>query len=231
MDQVLKIHALRDAYLATEPGYMGGVSVPTLIDTVTGQVVTNDFSQLTLDLATQWGSLARAGAPDLYPLEARAEIDALNAEIYRDLNQAVYMAGFAPDQERYERTVDTVFRCLDKLEDRLAHQRFLVGDTITEADIRLFPTLARFDVAYHGQFKCNIRKLTEYPALWAYARDLFQTPGFGDTTNFDHIRNHYYYVLDTINPTRIIARGPDPAGWLTEHHRDELGGNPLGQDS
>jgi putative glutathione S-transferase len=227
-DPVLGIHAVREAYLTTEPGYQGGVSVPVLIDTETGQVVSNDFNQLTLDLGTEWVALARDGAPELYPPARRDEIDTLAAEIYRDLNQAVYQAGFAPHQAHYDRTVVTIFRRLDVLEQRLSQQRYLVGDTITEADIRLFPTLVRFDAVYHGQFKCNIRKLIEYRALWGYARDLFQTPGFGDTTNFDHIRRHYYYVLSTINPTRIVAAGPDPAGWLTPHHREQLGGRPFG---
>lgn len=229
IDPILGVHAVRDLYLATEPGYTGGVSVPVLVDTETGRLVSNDFNQLTIDLATEWGALARPGAPDLYPEPRRAEIDDLTAEIYRNLNQAVYMAGFAPDQAAYDETVARVFTQLDALETRLSYQRFLVGDTITEADIRLYPTLARFDAVYHGHFKCNKRKLSEYKALWAYARDLFQTPGFGDTTHFDHIRTHYYYVLSTINPTRIIATGPDPAGWLTPHHREQLGGSPFGK--
>jgi putative glutathione S-transferase len=231
VDPVLGVHALRETYLATEPGYTGGVSVPALVDVESGRLVSNDFNQLTIDLATEWGALARAGAPDLYPAARRDEIDAVAAEIYTDLNQAVYLAGFAPDQASYDRTVATLFNRLDLLEERLAGQRFLVGDTITEADIRLFPTLVRFDAVYHGHFKCNIRKLIEYKALWAYARDLFQTPGFGDTTNFDHIRTHYYYVLATINPTRIVAAGPDPVGWLAEHHREQLGGRPFGAGS
>ncbi|ONI76200.1 glutathione-dependent reductase [Actinosynnema sp. ALI-1.44] len=228
VDPVLGVHAVRDLYLATEPGYAGGVSVPVLVDTETGHLVSNDFNQLTIDLATQWGALARPGAPDLYPAAHRDEIDALAEDVYRDLNQAVYLAGFAPDQDRYDRTVAKLFARLDSLEDRLATRRFLVGDTITEADIRLFPTLVRFDAVYHGLFKCNRRKLIEYPALWAYARDLFQTPGFGDTTEFGHIRTHYYHVLKPVNPSGIVAIGPDPTGWLTEHHRDQLAGRPFG---
>lgn len=114
------------------------------------------------------------------------------------------------------------------METRLTRQRFLMGETITEADVRLFPTLVRFDAAYHGHFKCNIRKLIEYPALWAYARDLFRTPGFGDTVDLDHIRRHYYHVHTAINPTRIVAAGPRPGAWLTPHHREQLGGRPFG---
>jgi len=227
-DPILGIHAVREAYLATEPGYTGGVSVPVLIDVPSGTLLSNDFNSLTIDMATEWGAVARPGAPDLYPAARRDEIDSLVADIYKDLNQAVYAAGFAPDQAYYDRTVAGVFHRLDLLDDRLSRQRYLVGDTLTEADIRLYPTLARFDAVYHGLFKCNIRKLIEYPALWAYARDLYQTPGFGDTTDFVHIRRHYYYVLTPVNPGRIVAAGPDPAGWLAPHHREQLGGRPFG---
>jgi glutathionyl-hydroquinone reductase len=228
LDPVLGIHALREAYLARRPDYTGGVSVPGLVDVPTGHLVSNDFGQLTLDLGTEWTALHRDGAPELYPDGFRDEIDALNEDIYHDVNNGVYRAGFAPTQASYDRTVTALFARLDLLEDRLTRQRFLLGDTITEADVRLFPTLVRFDPVYHGHFKCNIRKLIEYPALWAYARDLFQTPGFGDTVNFDHIRRHYYYVHNAINPTRIVAAGPDPAIWLSQHHREQLGGRPFG---
>jgi putative glutathione S-transferase len=228
-DPVLGIHALREAYLAREPAYDGGVSVPGLVDVPTGHLVSNDFDQLTLDFGTEWTELHREGAPELYPKHQRDEIDALNAEIYRDVNNGVYRSGFAHSQASYDRAVHALFARLDRLEDRLTRQRFLLGDTITEADIRLWPTLVRFDAVYHGHFKCNIRKLIEYPALWAYARDLFQLPGFGDTTNLDHIREHYYAVHTGINPTRIVAAGPDPAQWLTPHHREELGGRPFGE--
>ncbi|ADH66670.1 MULTISPECIES: glutathione S-transferase family protein [Nocardiopsis] len=227
-DPVLGIHALREAYLARDPSYDGGVSVPGLVDVESGHLVTNDFDQLVRDMDTEWGGLVRDGAPDLYPSALRDEIDALSREVYTDLNNGVYRAGFAPDQRRYDAAVAAVFARLDALEERLSGRRYLVGDSITEADIKLFPTLVRFDAAYHGHFKCNVRKLSEYPALWAYARDLFQTPGFGDTTDLDHVRIHYYWVHTGINPTRIIAAGPDPRGWLTPHHREELGGSPFG---
>ncbi|WP_380284550.1 glutathione S-transferase family protein [Kitasatospora purpeofusca] len=227
-DPVLGIHALREAYLARDPRYTGGVSVPALVDVETGHLVTNDFDRLTLDLGAEWAPLARPGAPELYPEALRDEIDTLCEEIYQDLNNAVYRAGFAPDQKHYDAAVGAVFGRLDALEERLTGRRYLLGDALTEADIRLFPTLVRFDAVYHGHFKCNIRKLSEYPALWAYARDLFQTPGFGDTTHFGHIRTHYYYVHAAINPTRVIAAGPDTRGWLTAHHRESLGGAPFG---
>ncbi len=121
-----------------------------------------------------------------------------------------------------------MFARLDALSDRLATRRYLVGDTITEADVRLWVTLARFDAAYHGHFKCNRQKLTEMPVLWAYARDLFQTPGFGDTIDFGQIKQHYYGVHHQINPSGIVPAGPDLSGWLTPHRRDELGGRPFG---
>ncbi|WP_150244285.1 glutathione S-transferase family protein [Nocardiopsis quinghaiensis] len=227
-DPVLGIHALREAYLARDPHYTGGVSVPGLVDVDDGHLVSNDFDQLVKDMATEWGALVREDAPDLYPEALRGEIDAVSGEVYTDLNNGVYRAGFAPDQEHYDAAVTDVFARLDALEERLSTRRYLVGDSVTVADIGLFPTLVRFDAAYHGHFKCNIRKLSEYPALWAYARDLFQTPGFGDTTNLDHVRTHYYWVHTAINPTRIIAAGPDPRRWLTAHHREEMGGGPFG---
>jgi putative glutathione S-transferase len=140
----------------------------------------------------------------------------------------VYRAGFATGQEEYEAACAGVFRRLELLTPRLARQRYLVGDTLTEADIRLFTTLVRFDAVYHGHFKCNRWKLAENPVLWAYVRDLYQTPGFGDTVDFDHIKRHYHQVHTGINPTGIVPLGPDLSGWLTPHHREELGGRPFG---
>ena len=150
----------------------------------TGQVVTNDFPQMTLDLSTEWTRYHREGAPELYPEALRDEIDEVAQRIYTEVNNGVYRCGFAGSQEAYESAYDRLFTALDWLEERLANQRYLVGDTITEADVRLFTTLARFDPVYHGHFKCNRSKLDEMPVLWAYARDLFQTPGFGDTIDF-----------------------------------------------
>jgi len=153
------------------------------------------------------------------------------ADVYVDVNDGVYRCGFASSQEAYDDAFHTLFARLDTLEERLADRRYLVGDTITEADVRLFTTLARFDAVYHGHFKCNRRKLTEYPALWAYARDLFQTPGFGDTVDFLHIKRHYYCVHEQLNPSGIVPDGPDPSGWLAPHGRDALGGRPFGDGS
>jgi putative glutathione S-transferase len=227
-DPVLGIRYLAEAYEAREPGHPGGVSVPAVVDVPSGKLVTNDYQQLTLDLATEWAALHRPGAPDLYPRALRAEIDEVMEGVYRDVNNGVYRAGFATGQEEYEEACAGVFRRLERLAERLAGQRYLVGDTITEADIRLFTTLVRFDAVYHGHFKCNRWKLAENAVLWAYARDLFQTPGFGDTVDFDHIKRHYYQVHTGINPTGIVPLGPDLDGWLAPHGRERLGGRPFG---
>ncbi|GAA2736548.1 glutathione S-transferase family protein [Streptomyces nogalater] len=227
-DPVLGIRFLSEAYDRRETGYPGGVSVPAIVDVPSGRLVTNDYQRITLDLATEWTALHRPGAPDLYPAARRAEIDEVMAEVYEDVNNGVYRAGFATRQREYEEACAAVFRRLEVIGERLAEQRYLVGDTLTEADIRLFTTLVRFDAVYHGHFKCNRWKLAEHPVLWAYARDLFQTPGFGDTVDFDHIKRHYYQVHTGINPTGIVPLGPDLGGWLTEHHRAELGGRPFG---
>ncbi|GAA4920820.1 putative glutathione S-transferase [Stackebrandtia albiflava] len=228
VDPVLGIRYLAEAYQLAEPGYEGGVSVPAIVDVPSGRLVTNDYLQMTLDLSTEWTAHHRPGAPDLYPEPLRDEIDEVVEAVFRDVNNGVYRAGFATTQERYDAAYRDVFSRLDWLEERLTGSRYLVGDTITEADIRLFTTLVRFDAVYHGHFKCNRNKLTEMPALWAYARDLYQTPGFTDTVDFDHIKRHYYQVHTDINPTRIVPCGPDLSGWTTPHGREALGGRPFG---
>ena len=228
VDPVLGIERLQQAYLARFPDYPKGITVPAIVDVPTGQVVTNDFARITLDLETEWTAFHRPGAPDLYPERLRDEIDEVSQLVYVDVNNGVYRCGFAGSQRAYERAYDALFSRLDWLSDRLSGRRYLVGDTITEADVRLFTTLARFDAVYHGHFKCNKCKLAEMPVLWAYARDLFQTPGFGDTTDFEHIKRHYYVVHADINPTCIVPKGPDLSGWLLPHGREALGGRPFG---
>jgi len=218
-DPVLGIEYLSEAYLGTDPSYDGRVTVPALVDVETGNVATNDYPQITLDLSTEWTKYHREGAPDLYPPALREEIDSVNAHVFRDVNNGVYRCGFATSQEAYESAFHQLFGRLDWLETRLGESRYLVGNSITEADVRLFTTLVRFDAAYHGHFKCNRNKLTEMPTLWAYARDLFQTPGFGDTVDFDHIKRHYYGTHHQINPTGIVPAGPEESGWLTPHGR------------
>ena len=228
VDPVLGIPRIQDAYFRRFPDYPKGITVPAIVDVPSGAVVTNDYAQLTLDLSTEWTAYHRAGAPDLYPEHLRDEIDQVARRVFTDVNNGVYRCGFAGSQEAYERAYRRLFSRLDWLSERLSTQRYLVGDTITEADVRLFTTLVRFDAVYHGHFKCNRSKLTEMPVLWAYARDLFQTPGFGDTIDFDHIKRHYYVVHEDINPTQIVPAGPDLRGWLTEHGRESLGGRPFG---
>jgi putative glutathione S-transferase len=228
MDPVLGIPRIQDAYFKRFADYSRGITVPAVVDVPTGQVVTNDYAQMTLDFSTEWRGFHRDGAPDLYPQALRAEIDEVALKVFKDVNNGVYRCGFAGSQAAYDRAYQRLFDRLDWLEERLSRQRFLVGDTITEADVRLFTTLARFDPVYHGHFKCNRQKLIEFPALWGYARDLYQTPGFGDTIDFEQIKQHYYIVHKDLNPTRIVPLGPYLAGWLTPHHREELGGRPFG---
>jgi putative glutathione S-transferase len=227
-DPVLGIHWLREAYEKAVPGYDRGVTVPAVVDIPSGAVVTSHFLHITLDLESEWTRFHRAGAPDLYPDALRDEIEEVSDPIYREVNNGVYRCGFATSQEAYDQAYRKLFGQLDRLEERLTTRRFLVGDTITEADVRLWTTLVRFDAVYHGHFKCNRNKLIEFPALWAYARDLFQTPGFGDTIDFVQTKQHYYLVHTNLNPSGIVPDGPDLSGWLTSHHREQLGGRPFG---
>ena len=228
-DPVLGYERLQEAFFKRFPGYERGITVPAVVDVTTGEVVTNNYPQITLDLSTEWREHHRDGAPDLYPEALRDEIDEVNDLVFRDVNNGVYRCGFAGSQQAYERAYGRLFDRLDWLTQRLAGQRYLVGDTITEADVRLFTTLVRFDPVYHGHFKCNRSKLAEMPVLWAYARDLFHTPGFGDTIDFDHIKRHYYEVHRDINPTGIVPVGPDLSGWLEPHGREQLGGRTFGE--
>lgn len=227
-DPVLGIERLQEAYFARDPDYDRGITVPAIVDVTTGRVVTNDFDRMTIDMSLEWAAYHRAGAPALYPAALRPEIDAVNEEVYTDVNNGVYRVGFAGSQEAHATAYERLFARLDRLSERLERSRYLVGETITEADVRLFTSLVRFDAVYHGHFKCNRQKLSEMPVLWAYARDLFQTPGFGDTVDFDHIKKHFYIVHSHINPSGIVPVGPDASGWYAPHDRAELGGRPFG---
>ena len=227
-DPVLGIERLQEAYFKRDPEYPRGITVPAMVEVSSGAVVTNDYRQMTLDFSTEWTRFHRDGAPDLYPEHLRDEIDEVAHRNYTEVNNGVYRCGFAGSQESYDSAYDRLFTRLDWLTDRLSRQRYLVGDTITQADVFLFTTLARFDPVYHGHFKANRSKLAEMPVLWAYARDLFQTPGFGDTTDFVQIKQHYYIVHTDINPTQIVPDGPDLTNWWEPHHREELGGRPFG---
>ncbi|QEH92118.1 glutathione S-transferase family protein [Dermacoccus abyssi] len=228
VDPVLGIPRLKDAYEKRFPGYPKGITVPAMVDVPSGQVVTNNFPQITEDFSSQWTRFHREGAPTLWPQELRDEMDAVNKRVYTEVNNGVYRCGFAGTQEAYDAAYERLFTALEWLEERLATQRYLVGETITEADVRLFTTLVRFDPVYHGHFKCNLRKLTEMPNLWAYARDLFATPGFGDTVDFTQIKQHYYVVHSDINPMGIVPDGPDLSVWAAPHGRERLGGRPFG---
>lgn len=219
-DPVNGFEYLSEAYLATDPNYTGRYTVPCIWDRKTNRLVTNNFPDITIDFETQFAEFSNSDT-DLYPEHLRDEIDEINAVIYEDVNNGVYKAGFASTQEAYEEAVDALFTRLDWLEERLAERRYLVGNQLTEADIRLFPTLVRFDVAYHYHFKCNLRRLVDYPNLWAYARDLYQRPGFGETVNFDHIKRHYFMTHPHINPARIVPKGPI-VDWNEPHDRGKL---------
>lgn len=220
-DPVNGFSFLSEAYLKTDPDYSARFTVPTIWDRKTGKLVTNNFPDITIDLETQFTAFHKPDAPDLYPEHLRAEIDEVSEGIYHDVNNGVYKSGFATTQDAYEAAFDALFARLDWLEDRLSRQRYLVGNQLTEADVRLWVTLARFDAVYHGHFKCNQRKLIEYPNLWGYTRDLYSRPEFKETTNFDHIKRHYYMTHPTLNPTRIVPKGPD-TDWAQPHNRDSL---------
>ncbi len=230
-DPVLGTERLQENYFARFPDYPRGITVPAMVDVPTGGVVTNDYPQLTLDLSTEWTAFHREGAPQLIP-DAGPERDEMFEVIrwvFTEVNNGVYRCGFAGSQSAYEDAYDRLWAAMDRLEERLTGRRFLMGEQITEADVRLFTTLVRFDPVYHGHFKCNRNPLTAMPALWAYARDLFQTPGFGDTVDFAQIKDHYYVVHEDINPTGVVPKGPDLSGWMTPHGREELGGRPFGE--
>jgi putative glutathione S-transferase len=221
-DPVLGYERLQEAYLARFPDYERGITVPAVVDVPSGGVVTNDYPWITHDLFFEWRDHHRPDAPDLWPDDLREEMEEVMQRVYTEVNNGVYRAGFATGQEAYEAAYDRLFAALDWLEERLTDRRYLMGEAITEADVRLFTTLARFDAVYHGHFKCNRNKLSEMPALWGYARDLFQTPGFGDTIDFFQIKRHYYVVHTGINPTQVVPKGPDTRGWLTRHGRERL---------
>jgi putative glutathione S-transferase len=207
-DPVNSFAYLSEAYTAADPEFEGRVTVPVLWDRESGTIVNNESSEIIRMLNgafTDYGD----GSVDLYPQELRDEIDRVNELVYHTVNNGVYKAGFATSQPAYEEACLSLFETLDRLEEGLGNQRYLVGNRLTEADIRLFTTLVRFDPVYHGHFKCNIRQLKDYPNLWGYTRDLYNHPGIGETVNMDHIKRHYYATHTAINPTGIVPLGPD----------------------
>ena len=225
-DPVLGIERLQEAYFARIPDYPRGITVPAVVEVETGKVVTNDFPWITHDFSTEWRDHHREDAPDLWPDDLRDEMDEVNKRVFTEVNNGVYRCGFAGSQESYDAAYDRLWTALDWLEERLTDRRFLMGDRLTEADVRLFTTLSRFDPVYHGHFKCNRQKLSEMPALWAYARDLFTMPGFGENTDFEQIKQHYYVVHSDINPTQVVPKGPDLGTWFEPHGREALGPTP-----
>ena len=226
VDPVLGIHLLSEAYKKADPDYNGRYTVPSLVDLQTGKVVNNDYFNLTLYLETEWTDYHKENAPILYPEELREEIDKLNAFVFHDVNNGVYKAGFAKSQAAYENAYHLVFNAFDVLEERLATSRFLFGDYITEADIRLYVTLARFDIAYYNGFRVNKKRLTDYPNLWAYARDLYAEPAFSENTHFEAIRKHYHLCCLQTNPYNILPLGPDLSAWKEPQDRKALSKDP-----
>ncbi|MEM7171568.1 MAG: glutathione S-transferase family protein [Pseudomonadota bacterium] len=212
---------LHQVYTAADPTYSGRVTVPVLWDKERGTIVSNESSEIIRMFNSAFDGIGAAPG-DFYPQDLRQEIDALNEPIYSAVNNGVYRAGFATTQEAYEEAVTALFERLDILEERLTNRRYLLGDRVTEADWRLFTTLLRFDPVYVGHFKCNIRRLADYPNLWGYVRDLYQQPGIAETVHMDHIKNHYYGSHKTINPTGVVPVGPE-IDFSAPHGRAALG--------
>ncbi|MCW3780513.1 glutathione S-transferase family protein [Defluviimonas salinarum] len=206
-DRLHDLPFLRDLYLRADPHHTGRVTVPVLWDRQRDTIVSNESADIIRMFDTAFDGLT-GNSDDHHPADLRTEIGALNARIYETVNNGVYRAGFASRQAPYDAAVTALFETLDWLEDRLAHRRYLTGNRITEADWRLFPTLVRFDPVYHLHFKCNRRRLIDYPNLWAYTRALYQWPGVAATVHFDHIVRHYHYSHESINPHRIIPINP-----------------------
>lgn len=220
VDAVNGFHFLSEAYRATDLHFRGRVTVPVLWDTVSKRIVSNSDDDLMRILNSEFNRFSESPI-DLYPERLRPEIDELNRFIYEQINDGVYRAGFATSQSAYERAARSLFAALDQLDARLATRRFLFGSEFVETDWRLFVTLVRFDVVYHGHFKCNVRRIRDYPNLFGYLRDLYQTDRIAHTVNFDHIKRHYYVTHDTINPTRIVPIGPQQ-DLSTPHGRECL---------
>jgi putative glutathione S-transferase len=211
---------LRDVYTEAEPGATTRVTVPVLWDKRRRTIVSNESSEIIRMFNGAFDSLT-GNRQDFYPQALRSEIDEVNSAVYDDVNNGVYKAGFATTQAAYDEAVTALFDRLDRLDERLGRQRYLVGDRVTEADWRLFTTLARFDPVYVGHFKCNIRRLADYPNLWPYARELYQWPGVAETVRFDHIKTHYYASHETVNPSGIVPKGPE-IDWNQPHGRERL---------
>lgn len=219
VDPVLGIRYLPEIYASTDPEYTGRATVPTVVDVKTRRVVNNDYHHLTNYWEVEWKKFHKNGAPDLYPVELRDEIDALNEIIFNEINNGVYKAGFAKSQEQYELNYHLVFDRLDRLEEHLSKNRFLFGDYITDSDIRLYVTLARFDTAYYFGFRTNKKRIRDYENLWNYAKELYSIPAFKEATDFDAIKRGY--LLGPENPYNILPLGPDNSVWDEPNNRSE----------
>ena len=226
-DPLTGARLLSDLYLATDPSYPGPFTLPLIWDLRTRRVVSNDVAQINVMLETEFRPFHRPGAPDLYPAARRREIESLATLIFHTVNTGVYKAGLATSQESYDQAVEALFTTLDALDERLARRRFLLGDFITEADVRLYPTLVRFDAVYYPKFGCNLRRLSDYRHLWAYTRDLYMHPGFGETTDLRQIKRHYYQSAEwmtpvaTTNKCGIVPIGPQIT-WNEPHGRARM---------
>lgn len=219
-DPILGAEVLHQVYTAADPSYTGRVTVPVLWDKERRTIVSNESSEIIRMFNTAFDGVG-AEAGDYVPAALLPEIDRLNTRIYETVNNGVYRAGFATTQAAYEEAFEPLFATLDWLEERLAGQRYLLGSRLTEADIRLYPTLVRFDPVYVGHFKCNKRRIADYPALSGYLADLFHTAGFGSTTNFEHIKRHYYESHPSINPSGVVPSGPTLT-FALDHGRHRL---------
>lgn len=217
-DRLHGLRFLREIYTRADPGISGRVTVPVLWDTKTNTIVSNESAEIIRMFNSAFDRLT-GDTQDFWPAPLRDDIEPVNARIYDTVNNGVYKAGFATKQGAYDGAVAALFDSLDWIEERLSHKRYLMGDHLTEADWRLFTTLIRFDTVYHGHFKCNRRRIADYPNLWGYTRELYQWPGVAKTVRMDHIAHHYYYSHDMVNPTRIVPIGPE-LDLLAPHGRD-----------
>jgi putative glutathione S-transferase len=225
-DGVLGARRLYEVYQRAQPDFSGRVTVPVLWDGKLGTIVNNESSEIIRMFTRELDALTGVNAVDLYPEALRPAIDAINDVVYANVNNGVYRCGFAAAQDAYEEAFDDLFGTLDDLEQRLARQRFLVGSRFTEADVRLFTTLVRFDAVYVGHFKCNLRRIADYPQLSAYLRELYQLPHFAETVSFDHIKRHYYMSHLSINPKQLVPKGPELA-LDRPHDRARLPADPI----
>ena len=218
-DSIYGFNCLHQLYTRANPDYSGRVTVPVLWDTELETIVSNESSEIIRMFNSAFADYTLEKT-DYYPEELRNEIDSINARIYETLNNGVYRCGFATTQKAYETAFTELFDCLDELESRLSKQRFLIGNRITEADWRLFTTLIRFDAVYYSHFKTNLRRIFDYPELYGYTCDLYQQPGIKQTVNYEHIKQHYFYSHETINPTRVVPNGPE-INFEVDHQREE----------